>query len=60
MNGGDYQMSMHDWKKLTAGIYHDFHHDWISTIRNLLNVGLLPERLFAMAKQKIGGPAPDV
>lgn len=53
-------MPMHNWKNVAAGTYHDFHHDWISTIRSHLNAGLLPDGLFAMAEQIIGGPAPDV
>ncbi len=53
-------MPIHDWKKVSAGTYHDFHHEWISAMRRQLNAGLLPEGLFAMAEQIIGGPAPDV
>jgi hypothetical protein len=22
-------MPMHDWTRVDAGIYHDFHHEWI-------------------------------
>lgn len=51
---------MHNWKNVTAETYHDFHHDWISTIRGCLNAGLLPSGFFAMAVQIIGGPASDV
>ena len=35
-------MPVHNWKRVKAGIFHDFHHEWISTIRRSLNDGLLP------------------
>ncbi len=53
-------MPMHNWKNVTAGTYHFFHHRWISALSDQLNQGLLPSGLFAMAEQIIGGPAPDV
>lgn len=53
-------MPMHNWKNVTAGTYHFFHHRWISAISDCLNAGLLPSGLFAMAEQIIGWPAPDV
>lgn len=52
-------MPMHNWKSVSAGTYHFFHHRWISAISDHLNAGLLPSGLFAMAEQIIGGPAPD-
>ena len=36
-------MPMHDWTRVEAGIYHHFHHEWISAIGRSLNRGLLPE-----------------
>ncbi|HEY3789124.1 MAG TPA: DUF4058 family protein [Urbifossiella sp.] len=33
---------------------------WITTIRNALNAGLLPEGFFALAEKRTGGPVPDV
>lgn len=53
-------MPMHDWTKVIAGIFHDFHHEWISTIRNALNAGLLPADYYALAEQAAEGPIPDV
>ncbi len=32
-------MPMHDWTRVDAGIYHDFHHEWISEIKRALNRG---------------------
>lgn len=53
-------MPMHDWSRVQAGIYHNFHVLWLSTITNRLNAGLLPKGMIAMAEQIIGGPEPDV
>jgi hypothetical protein len=53
-------MPMHDWTRVIAGIFHDFHHEWISTIRNALNSGLLPADYYALAEQAAEGPIPDV
>lgn len=35
-------MPMHDWTLVPAGIFHAFHHRWISAINDALNGGLLP------------------
>ena len=53
-------MPMHDWSRVQAGVYHNFHVLWLSTITNRLNAGLLPPGMIAMAEQVIGGPEPDV
>jgi hypothetical protein len=53
-------MPMHDWKRVDAGIYHDFHHEWISEIKRALNRGLLPNEYYALAEQQAGGFGPDV
>jgi hypothetical protein len=34
-----------------AGIFHDFHHEWISRIKRALNAGLLPPWYYAIAEQ---------
>lgn len=52
-------MPIHDWTRVTSGIYHDFHQDWTIEIRRTLNRGLLPPGYFALADQRIGGPEPD-
>ena len=36
-------MPMHDWNKVEAGIFHAFHHEWISEISRELNWTLLPK-----------------
>jgi len=53
-------MPIHDWTRVTAGIFHDFHHEWISEIKRALNGGLLPPGYYAMAEQIAGGLGPDV
>lgn len=53
-------MPMHDWTRVMPGIFHDFHHSWISTIRDALNYGLLPDDYYALAEQIADGPIPDV
>ncbi len=53
-------MPIHDWTRLDAGDFHDFHQCWVVEIRNALNRGLLPPDYFAMAEQVTGRPIPDV
>jgi hypothetical protein len=53
-------MPMHDWTRVTAGTYHNFHFRWIAAIMDRLNAGLLPPGFFAMAEQFIGRPETDV
>jgi hypothetical protein len=53
-------MPMHDWTRVKAGTYHNFHYGWVAAIRDRLNAGLLPPGYFAMAEQIIGRPETDV
>src|SRR5438105_11136011 len=53
-------MPIHDWTRVIHGIFHDFHHEWISTIKRALNAGLLPPGFYALAEQIAGGLGPDV
>jgi hypothetical protein len=53
-------MPMHDWTKVTAGTYHNFHLRWIAAMMDILNDGLLPEGYAAMAEQVVGRPVPDL
>jgi hypothetical protein len=53
-------MPIHDWTRVGAGIFHDFHHEWISTVKRALNSGLLPPDYYALAEQITGGLGPDV
>ncbi len=53
-------MPIHDWTRVEAGIFHDFHHEWISTLKRALNDGVLPPTYYALAEQTAGGLHPDV
>jgi hypothetical protein len=53
-------MPIHDWTRVRANQFHDFHQSWTIAIRNALNAGRLPPGYFAMVEQKAGGPEPDV
>ena len=44
-------MPVHDWTKVDAGIFHDFHCAWIIHLKESLNEGLLPDGFYAMAEQ---------
>ena len=51
---------MHDWTLVAAGIFHAFHHRWISAISDTLNAGLLPPEYYALPEQQAAGFGPDV
>ena len=53
-------MPIHDWTRVRANRFHDFHQSWTIRIRDALNGGLLPPDYLAMAEQITGGPEPDV
>jgi hypothetical protein len=53
-------MPVHDWTRVPAGIFHHFHHEWITEISRTLNKDLLPDDYYAMAEQQAAGFGPDV
>jgi hypothetical protein len=53
-------MPVHDWTRVPAGIFHHFHHDWITEISRALNSGILPDNYYAMAAQQAAGSGPDI
>jgi hypothetical protein len=53
-------MPIHDWTRVDAGLFHDFHQSWTVALRNALNSGVLPRDYFALVEQRIQGPIPDV
>jgi hypothetical protein len=55
-----FNMPVHDWTRVDAGIFHDFHMTWIGQLRTALNEGLLPEGYYALAEQHAGRSIPDV
>jgi len=54
-------MPVHDWTRVSDGIFHDFHYSWVLEIKRALKRGLLPKGYYVMAEQ-FGGDlgAPDV
>src|SRR5438552_743204 len=44
-------MGVHDWTRVDAGIFHDFHTTWVGQFRTALNSGLLPGNYYALAEQ---------
>jgi hypothetical protein len=53
-------MPMHNWTRVEAGIFHAFHHDWITELARTLNGGLLPDDYYALPEQQAAGFGPDV
>ena len=53
-------MPVHDWTRVDAGLFHDFHQCWTVTLRNVLNRCVLPSDYFALVEQRIRGAVPDV
>jgi len=53
-------MPIHDWTRVDAGLFHDFHQGWTVALRNALNGGVLPPDYFALVEQRISGPIADV
>src|SRR5436309_8007648 len=53
-------MPVHDWNRVTAGTFHDFHLAWIAELCRVLNGGLLPPGYYALAEQVAGEIIPDV
>jgi hypothetical protein len=48
-------MPIHDWTKVKAGIFHDFHHGWLSALARELNYGVLPTDSYALIEQLTSG-----
>ena len=53
-------MPIHDWTRVSAGIFHDFHTVWMGELRTALNSGVLPPDYYALAEQVAGPFGPDV
>jgi hypothetical protein len=53
-------MPVHDWTRVDAGIFHDFHVAWLPEIRKALNGGPLPQGYYALAEQHAGRSIADV
>src|SRR4051794_511449 len=46
-------MAVHDWSRVKAGVFHDFHHSWIEEIQRALNSTTLPDEYYAMVEQHV-------
>lgn len=53
-------MPLHDWTRVGAYAYHDFHTEWLVAIRHVLNGGVLPPGYYARAEQTLRTMGPDV
>jgi hypothetical protein len=53
-------MPVHDWTRVPAGIFHDFHMAWLGELRQDLNGGILPAGYYALIDQDAGEIGPDV
>lgn len=53
-------MPIHDWTRVPAGIFHDFHQEWCRSIKHRLNAGVLPSDHYAMLEQVAVGVEGDV
>jgi hypothetical protein len=53
-------MPLHDWTRVPAGLFHDFHQSWSIRIKDALNAGLLPAGTIALVEQRSGPGEPDV
>ena len=53
-------MPVHDWTRVDAGIFHAFHHRWITAISDTLNERVLPSDYYALPEQHAAGFGPDV
>ncbi len=53
-------MPVHDWTRVDAGLFHDFHQRWAVALSGGLNAGRLPADYFALVEQHLPGSIPDV
>jgi hypothetical protein len=53
-------MPIHDWTRLPAGAFADFHLEWISSLKHALNKRVLPSGYYAAAEQVAGEFVADV
>ena len=53
-------MHIHDWTRVEAGTFHDFHSGWVVHLKESLNDGKLPPGYYAQAEQHMGRKAADV
>jgi hypothetical protein len=52
-------MPIHDWTRVYAGVFHDFHNAWIVELSRTLNVSLLPDDYYALGEGITDDQWPD-
>jgi hypothetical protein len=53
-------MPIHDWSRVDAATFHNFHYYWVGELGRTLNDGLLPRNCYAMVEQYAGRIEADV
>lgn len=53
-------MPLHDWTRVPAGLFHDFHQSWSVRTKDALNAGRLPKGFSAFVEQRTGPVEGDV
>jgi hypothetical protein len=53
-------MPIHDWARVGAGTFHDFHQAWLTHIKEALNEGVLPSNYYAQSEQVVSRRQTDV
>ncbi len=53
-------MPIHDWSRVSDGMFHWFHQRWIGTLSDWLNQGRLPDGYYAIGEIYTEGHYPDV
>ena len=52
-------MPIHDWTRVYAGLFHDFHQTWSVFLKDALNTGILPRGCHLHLVEKAGTKEPD-
>ncbi|HZY83806.1 MAG TPA: DUF4058 family protein [Gemmataceae bacterium] len=53
-------MPIHDWRRVDAGLFHNFHQGWTAALCDALNTGGLPPSHFALVEKQVRTPIPDI
>jgi len=53
-------MPLHDWTRVPAGLFHDFHQSWSIRLKDKLNADRLPDGIVALVEQRAGPRETDV
>src|SRR5687767_13218386 len=51
-------MPIHDWTRVSAGTWHDFHLVWVAQLQLAFNDGLLPADYYSLAEWSVGPKGP--